>query len=948
MLGPLEVVHGDRPVPIPAAKQRIVLATLLLHVNRPVSVGLLIERLWDGAVEGDNARAAVQAHVGRLRAALRVGRAEAPVIHTNDHGYSVEANARDLDLMLFRDLVTRAGRAGDAEKESSLLRQALGLARGPVLVNVPSASLHDYEVSSLTEEQLRVRERWFDAELLLGHHDELIADAKAVTAAHPLRERFWAQLMLALYRSGRQAEALLAYRSVVDLLRGELGVAPGGELRRLHEAILSDDPGLVLVPRSATTLRPLPASPGSTPRAPVPEELPADVHTFTGRGTDLRRIADVLTGEGPGPIGVSVMGAGGTGKSALAVRAAHSVAAHFPDGRLYVNLHGATPDAKPLEPVAALRRFLRSLGVAEADIPHEVDEAAGRFRSLTSGRRVLVVLDNARDAAHVRPLLPGSATCGVVITSRRPLGSLDGIAHHHLGVLPDDEAVALLVRLVGSARVDAEPESAAELVRLCGNLPLALRMAAARLTTRPSWPVSGLVGRLATEHRRLSELRAGDRAVRTSFLVSYRDLLEYDGGAGAALLFRLLGLLDIPDFSVSVVAALASVPHDHAEDLLDHLVDAQLVENPAPGRFAMHDLLRLFARERAAEQESGERRGRAVHDVQRHYLAVARAATGLLRPQAKWRCAVGVQEPDLPRAPLATKEDVYSWTDAEVGNVLAVVAEAAEAGDHDVVAGLAAAFAFPLYDRGRWGDQLVLFGTAVRSAERSKDPFHLAVAYSDRGWARSRLGHLHEAISDLRRSLDAYFRVGDLNRAATQYDGLGGAYRRLGEFDESIRNYRRAIDLFAEQGSSYAQGGTMSNLGVAYQHAGRHEEAIDAHTRAIALLRESGDPLATAAAVGNLAEAHRLAGDLRQAVGRYEEALALDHQEGLAETYWAAEHSWGLGLALYGLGEGDRARERWRRSAVILHSLGLIGADERDAIEAADVPSTPEIIERHL
>jgi tetratricopeptide (TPR) repeat protein len=297
---------------------------------------------------------------------------------------------------------------------------------------------------------------------------------------------------------------------------------------------------------------------------------------------------------------------------------------------------------------------------------------------------------------------------------------------------------------------------------------------------------------------------------------------------------------------------------------------------------------------------------------------------------------------------MRTKEDVYAWTDAETDNVLAVMAQAAAGCAHDVVAGLAAAFAFPLYDLGRWSDQLALFTTAVRSAECAESLAYQAVAYSDRGFARSRLGHLDEAVSDLRRSLDAYIRVGNHSLAATQFDGLGGAYRRLGRFEESISHYRQAIDLFVEHGTPYLRGVTMSNLGVAYQHAGRHEDAIDAHTRAIALLRDSGDLLATAAALGNLAEDHRLAGDPRRAVARYEEALALNLREGRADTYWTAEHLWGLGLALHHLGEEDEARARWRRSAGVLHSLGLIGPAERDEIMAADVPETPDIIKRQL
>ncbi|GAA3836747.1 BTAD domain-containing putative transcriptional regulator [Sphaerisporangium flaviroseum] len=956
VLGPLRAIYDDRPVTIPSGKQRIVLATLLLNGNRHVSQDKLIECLWDGT-PARNAGGALQTHVARLRRTLGDGRDGRPLISTRSLGYVIEVRESTFDLFRFRDLVGQADRMSqnkDATGEGRALEEALALWRGPALVDVPSESLQRDEVPRLTEERLRVLERWFDVKLVTGGGNEIVPDLRSATAEHPLRERFWAQLMLALVGSGRQTEALEAYRTVVGLLREEVGIDPGEELRHLHRSILTGE----AEPSFPSGQDPIvvtssPARPGPKETVeqgvPVPAELPRDVASFVGRADEIRHLCGLLTA--PDAFTICVLtGAGGVGKSALAVHVAHRVAHRFPDGHLYVNLHGATPNVAPLKLEEVLGRFLRSVGVPDAAIPPGADEAAGRLRSLTDGKRMLIVLDNAYDAAQVRPLLPGSKTCRVLVTSRKALASLDGVAHHRMGALPADEAVALLGRLVGPERVDAEPVAAAQIARSCEGLPLAICLAASRLIARNTWRLSVLADRLAAEQGRLNELQIEDQAIRATFQVGYQDLGNEAGGRAVTRLFRLAGLLEGPDIGVPVAAVLAGLPEDQTEELLDRLVDAQLLDSSRPGRYHTHDLLRLFARERAAEEETRSARAEAVRQALHFYLATARTATLIAVPSAASVTEIPPRTPAHPGVALSTHESVQAWVDDETDNVMAAVRQAARApdGDPGLAVALAAAMDPPLRARGRWQENLALFEMAVHAADRTGDPLHLALTHGDLGWAKLRLGHLSDAVTHLRTSLTAYRELGDITGEANQLDGLANAYRILGRFDESIRYHHQALALSRELGNRFGESAILTHLGLTYQRAGRFDEAIKAHAQATDVARGIGDVVKTLIALGNLAEALRLAGDPKQSAVTFEEVLATGEGAGHSGTYWEAEHLWGLGRALHDLGESAQARRRWAESAAILHDLHLIDASELHAIQAGPLPETPDVIQRNL
>ncbi|MEV0381597.1 BTAD domain-containing putative transcriptional regulator [Nonomuraea sp. NPDC050643] len=584
VLGQLKIVKEGEPVTIAAAKQRVALAALLLQPNSLVTRHELIDRIWANDLPVDPS-ASLHTHVARLRRALCGGR---ELIRTHDLGYSIQVTVETLDVLRFRRLVELAAEArarDDSRLEARLLREGLALWRGPALADVASESLHREVVPLLEEERLRAQERWFELSIRLGAPVEVIPDLQAAVDAHPTNERFWAQLILALSQGGRQAEALETYRRVRDLLRARLGLDPGPEIQQAHERV------------NAPSATPSPGAFQQGADVVVPAELPADTGAFTGRAAETQHLCTRMT-RGRQPAIFAITGLGGVGKSALAIHAAHQLTDHFPDGQLYVDLHGATTDIEPLPPVEVLRRFLRSLGLAESAVPASVEEAAARFRSLTSGKRILVVLDNAGDAEQVRPLIPGGLGCGVIITSRRTLAPFGGVLHRSLDVLCERDAALLLSRLVGPERIEAEAEAATEVVRLCGGLPLALCIVAARLAARPAWSVAAMRDRLTSERHRLAELQMGDRAVRASFEMSYRDLAR-DGDGAAARLFRLLGTSDRADVGPEAAAALTGLPVERADELLEILVESRLLEPLGSGRYRMHSLLLLYARERA-------------------------------------------------------------------------------------------------------------------------------------------------------------------------------------------------------------------------------------------------------------------------------------------------------------------------------------------------------------
>ena len=588
VLGPVRAWRGAEPLPTGSPQQRALLAALLLREGRTATAAELIDALW-GEKPPSQALAAVRTYASRLRKVLGAG-----VLVSESGGYAIRSLGDGaLDLALAQELAADAEKAHnsrDLRHARALINEALSLWDGEVLASVPGPYA-DTQRTRLEEWRLQLVESRLGMDLDQGCHAEAVSELTALTAAHPLRERLRELLMLALYRSGRQAEALAVYADTRRLLADELGVDPRPGLKELQQRILRADPGLAE-----------PSAPVAEPSAATvkPAQLPASVSDFTGRASFVAELSEVLSAasaaEGRVMAVSALAGIGGVGKTTLAVHVAHRARTSFPDGQLYVDLQGA--GARAAEPETVLGAFLRALGTADSAIPDSLEERAALYRSVLDGRRVLVLLDNAHDAAQVRPLLPGTEGCAALVTSRVRMVDLAGAHLVDLDVMSPEEALSLFTKIVGKERVTSERQAALDVVAACGFLPLAIRISASRLAARRTWTVSVLAAKLADERRRLDELQAGDLAVKATFELGYGQLEPAQARA-----FRLLGLADGPDISLAAAAAVLNLPLGATEDLLESLVDTSLVESAAPGRYRYHDLVRLYARACAERDE---------------------------------------------------------------------------------------------------------------------------------------------------------------------------------------------------------------------------------------------------------------------------------------------------------------------------------------------------------
>jgi DNA-binding SARP family transcriptional activator/tetratricopeptide (TPR) repeat protein len=925
LLGPVVVRCEGAVVPVAGGRQSALLAALLLDAGHLVTMGQLTDVLW-GATPPAGARAALHNQVKRLRDALgAVGRDR---VRTRPGGYLIHLEPGELDVARMQDLLASArmaARSGAWDRASAMAAGAVLLWRGEPLAGVDSEVLAR-RIPDLTELYLQAVEIRLEAEVSLGRHAEVISELRRLTADQPFREHAHALLMLALYRCGRQGEALAAYQAARRLLVDELGSEPGPDLRALHRRILAADPALA--PPGAENRPPAPARSPATELETaepagkvliVPRQLPAPVRQFVGRERELAVLTGLLGQAGTRPTAISAIGGTpGVGKTALAVHFGHQAAGLFPDGQLYVNLAGFGPSGSPLAPGQAVRGFLDALGVGPEQVPADLEGQAGLYRSLLAGRRMLVVLDNAADEQQVRPLLPGSPGCLAVVTSRRQLAGLaaaEGAALITLDCLPQAEALQLLAVRVGAGRVAAEPGAAGELVTLCAGLPLALAIAAARAAVRPGFSLAGLAAELRQADNCLNALDAGDQgaSIRPVFSWSYRAL-----GQPAARMFALLGLHPGPDVSVPAAASLAGLGRPAARVQLDELTSASLLTEHQPGRYGLHDLLRAYAAEQAAALDSREQRA-AAGRVLDHYLHTAHIAARLLN-SAREPISLTPPAPGTTLEHLATHQQALAWFEAEHHVLPAAITLAAGIGFDTYAWQIPWAMAGFLEWRGHWQEWAALQRTALAATARLSDAAGQAMTGRLLASACGRLGDYEEARTHLADCLRLYQQLGNRPGEARVHQHLSWGYERQGRYADALGHAQHALELFQAEGDRAGQADALNCVGWSYAVLGDYQRARTCCRQALSLQRELGNRYSQAATWDSLGYAEYHAGHLAEATACYQHALSLFRE--LGDLDHEAETLTHMGDTHFAAKETGNARRAWHQALAILDDLG--------------------------
>lgn len=938
VLGPLQVTAGDSGEPgvVSAARLRALLAVLLWRANQPVPIDEVAELVWDGAPPS-GAADATRALVMRLR--RRLDKRAAARIVTRATGYAIEVSGDELDASRFEALTQEAGAAvggGQWAQAALSAAQALALWRGAPLADVPSHLLRQQWVPHLEQLHVQALDWRIEADLHERRHEQLISELRDLTARHPLQERFYRQLMLALIRSGRQAEALTAYHQVRSTLVSELGTEPGIGLQTLYHQILRADQVLT-APQPAVAATP-PTGPGpkgmTTSRvagglAPaVPRQLPAAAPDFTGRAGELAVLARMLDRAGadrPGTVVISAIGGTpGVGKTALAIHWAHQAAARFADGQLYVNLRGFDPVSAPAAPADVVRGFLDALGVAPDEIPPDLDARAGLYRSMLSGKQMLIVLDNARDEHQVRLLLPGSPGCVVIITSRSQLTGLaasNGARLLCLDVLTGPEARQMLSARLGAERAAAEPGVVGEIADLCGCLPLALAVAAARVAARPRFPLAVLAAELRNAVSRLDALDTADptASVRTVFSWSYREL-----SPGAARMFRLLGLHPGPDIAAEAAASLGACSAACARSVLAELTGAHLLAEHRYDRHLCHDLLRTYATDLARGTDSDPDREAATGRLLDCYLHTAHAAARVLSPTRE-PIPLPAPRPGTVVEPPADSRQALAWFEAEQHVLLAIIALAAEKGS-------AHAWQIPwtmadfLDWQGRWNEAAAILQTALAAAARLGDKAGQAVTRHRMAFACARLADYDEARAHLAASLELCQQLGDRAGEARAYQTLSYVADCQGQHGEALRHGEQALRAFRATGNTGGQVVSLNDIGWCHAQLGDYRQARSFCQQALSLWRKIGDLRGEAHTWDTLGYvAHRL-GQYANAVGCYQQALGLFRE--LKDRINEAEILVHIGDIHHAAGEFDQARDAWHQALSINEQLDHPAADE--------------------
>jgi DNA-binding SARP family transcriptional activator/tetratricopeptide (TPR) repeat protein len=894
VLGPLEVVANGAALPLGTRKQQTVLAMLAVQPGRVVGLEELIDELWPAdppASAVPNART----YAANLRRLFDAAEPTRGLIRRQGDGYLLVAERANVDLHAFLDdcqASRELGAGGEPATAATLLAGALARWRGPMLAGVTQGPVLAARSATLEEERLVATEDLADLYLELGQPAEAARLMRDHSHMHPLRERAYGLLMRAQVAAGDVAGALRSYTAARRALGEELGIEPGPELRRLHRAALKPAP------------EPVPVAPVG-PAAQVPSWLPRRVADFTGRAHLVARLLSAGRESGEHPVIQVIDGMAGSGKTALAVHVAHQLAEHYPDGQLFIDLQGHG-ESSPVEPAAALVTLLRQLGVPAERIPADVHDRAALWRNELARRRAVVVLDNAASTDQVTPLLPTEPASVVLVTSRRRLAALEGGQPESLPLLPPGEAIDLLANAVGPERVRAEPEAAGRVVARCGYLPLAIRLAGARLAHRPGWRLADLADRLGHQSAVLAELTAENRSIASAFGLSYAPLRE-----PTKRMLRLLGLWPGEHFPIEAAAALSGLSLLEAAHVIDELVDRHLVEEPDAGRFRLHDLMSEYAQALALAVDRPAEREMAVRGVLDHYLHSVAAVTEPLE-SAALRRHIALGQPLRPDLLQGQGEVGSDWLERENGNVRALVRHAEQAGYDEYAWRLARAPWRFHYLRGYIDDIVELHECGLRAAERLKDDTAIASMHNYLASGYQRVGRSQEAVLHLEIAIRLRERTGDVGGASQSRANAASVYWVLGRFEEAA-----SINLIALSESWRVDDLSvlvlLPNLGIPLMYLGRLDEALRAHRSHLFLARQTGDKYHMAQALGHIGAVRVRMDDPRGAIRVIEASLALKKRIGI--RLGVAESLNDLGCARQRLGHLAEA-ERLHRLAL--------------------------------
>jgi DNA-binding SARP family transcriptional activator len=917
VLGPMTAWCDGVRIGLGPARQRAVLGLLALTPNVPVPRKTIIDALWGDDIPA-TAVHLVQVYVNRLRRLLDPGR----LVTSAGASYELVAAEGQVDLLVFEAHASRAARAhasGELGPACEAYARALGTWRADPLADIEILHAHP-AVTVLRQRRSDLVVKYAEAATAAGRLEEALPVLRELTATEPLNERAHAALMLALAGSGQQAAALTLFDDLRRRLDDQLGVRPSAELAEAQQRVLRQDSP----PNSGRR----PSDPGNRAdgsRAgtapPTPRQLPATVPNFAGRAAEFAALTKALD-DGRTRI-MMITGVAGVGKTTLAVQWAQHVARRFPDGQLYANLRGFDPSGAPVAAADAVRGFLMALSVPAEMIPANADAQAGLYRSLLAGKRMLVVLDNARDPAQVRPLLPGAAGCMAVVTSRSLMAGLvaaEGACQLSLDVLGEAEAAGLLTGRLGQDRAAAEPQALAELTAQCAGLPVALVIVAARAIAQPKLPLRVLAAELRGANNRLDALTTGDSAtdVRSVFSWSYRSL-----SAPAARLFRLAGLHPGPSLSAEAAASLAGMPLPAAGRGLRELVGARLIDEHAPGRFVLHDLLREYAAEHAASAGTQASRRAAVHRMLDHYLHTALAAGRLLEPEQPPIAPAGIVR-GVTRGRFADRRAAADWFESEHLALMAAIALAADLGFELHACQLAVALTGVLDQAACWDDLAACSATALAAAQQAGH--REAEAYAQRGLAGAfaRLGRFDDAHIHLQRCLDQFTELKHAGGQARAHLNLACLLHDMDDSEGALRHAYQASELFGRLRQGAGLAASLNTAGWLEAHLGNTEQGLAYCEQALAIAQEADSQVIAAATWDSLGYVRHLLGQHEAAVGCYRQAAAMYAESGA--VWYRAEVLINLGDTHAAAGDRRAARDLWQEALEVFEQTHHPGA----------------------